>query len=131
AVVRDVHAAPWTTAFDFPGVHHQRPHAGNDRVWIFRVERQARAPGVFVDEENAIPGLSAVGGAIDAAFLLRPRGASQRAGEDDVGIRRVNENPADAPRLLEPHVGPGRAGVRRLIDTVANDIGVADRPRFA
>ena len=73
---------------------------------------------------------SAVGGAIDAAFLLRSRRASKGAGKDDVRIRRMNENPPDASGLLESHVGPRRAGVGRLVDAVAHDVRVADRPRF-
>jgi len=46
----------------------------------------ARAPGVFVDEEHASPRRYRVSGAIDAALLLRSRGASSRAGKDDVRV---------------------------------------------
>ena len=47
---------------------------------------------------------AAVGGAEDAALLLRPGDAAERAGEDDVGVGRVDEDAADAAGLVEAHV---------------------------
>ena len=38
---------------------------------------------------------------------------------------------ANAPRFLEPHIRPGRAGVAGLVHAVAHDVGVANGPRFA
>src|SRR5207249_3684263 len=72
AIVRDVHAAPRAAALDLPRVHHQRPHAGDDGGRILRIERQTRASRVGIDEEDALPALTAVRRPIDAALLLRP-----------------------------------------------------------
>src|SRR6185295_9642675 len=86
---------------------------------------------VLVDEEHTLPGRAAVGRAEHAALLLRPGDAADGTGEDDVGIRRVDDDAADAAGLVEPLVHPGAAGVNRLVDPVADDIAVANRPRFA
>ena len=51
------------------------------------IDGDVRAAGVLVDEQRALPGLAAVGGAVDAALLLRTVGVAERAGEHDIGIR--------------------------------------------
>jgi hypothetical protein len=66
-----------------------------------RVHRQAGTTGVGVCEKHAVPVLAAIGSAVDAAFLLRAGGAAERAHEGDVGIRRMNENYADAAGGIE------------------------------
>ena len=103
----------------------------NERVRILRVHRQAGAAGLLVDEEHALPVLAAVGRAIDAALLLRPGGAAERAREHDVGIVGMNDDAADAPCLRQAHVRPCLACVRGLVDAVAHHIDVADRPCLA
>src|SRR5580658_1870019 len=72
--------------------------------------------------------LTAIGGAEHAALLLRPGGATEHAGEDDIGIRRMDDDAADSPRLRQPHVLPGSTGIRGLVDSVAHHVTVADRP---
>src|SRR5207253_9192950 len=74
------------------------------------------------------PGRAAIGRAVDAPLLLRPRRSAERAGEDDVRIRRMDDDATDASGLAQSHVGPRRAGVRRLVDAVTHHVGVADRP---
>src|SRR5262249_21350781 len=61
----------------------------------------------------------------------RPRGAAHRAYVNDVGVGRMEKNASDAAGLGEPHVRPRLAGVSRLVDAVAHDVGVADDPGFA
>ena len=84
-----------------------------------------------VDEQHARPGLAAVGGAIDAALLLRAGQAAERAGEDDVGVGRIDDDASDAAGFIEAHVGPGVAGVGGFVDAVAHHVDVADGPGFA
>ncbi len=43
----------------------------------------------------------------------------------------MNDDPADAPRFRQPHIGPGFAGVDRLVDPVSHYIAVANHPCFA
>ena len=112
-------------------MHLDLPRAGEQDVRVVRVHRQARAAGVRVDEEHALPVPAAVRRPVDAALLLRAGRAAERAGEDDVRVRRVDDDPADAARLAQAHVRPGLAGVGRLVDAVAHHVDVADGPRFA
>src|SRR6185295_18481741 len=112
-------------------MHLDLPRAGEQRPRILRVHRQTRAAGVLVDEEHALPVLAAVGRAEDAALLLRCGDASDRAGKDDVGIGRMNEDAADAAGLVEAGLRPRLAGVERLVDAVADHVAVANRPRLA
>ena len=130
AVARHVDAAPRAAAQHRPRVHLDLPGARPDRARVLRVHREPGAAGVLVDEQHPIPVRAAVGGAKDAALLLRRRDASDRAREHDVGVGRVDEDAADAPGVVEAHVAPRLAGVGRLVDAVADDVAVANRPRF-
>ncbi len=47
------------------------------------------------------------------------------------GIRRVDDDAADAAALGQPHVGPGLAGIGRFVNSVAHHVAVADHPGFA
>jgi hypothetical protein len=49
----------------------------------------------------------------------------QGASEDNVGIGRVNDDPADASRLGQPHVTPGDARIDGFVDAVALDIALS------
>ena len=66
--------------------------------------------------------LPAVHRTVDAALLLRPRRASQRARKYNVGIRAVNEDSPDTPGLLQTHVRPGFPGVRRFANSITDHI---------
>ena len=72
--------------------------------------------------------LSPVCSAINTALLLRARRAPQRAHKRDVGIGRMNQDPSNASRVIEAHVRPVFAGVRRKINAVAHHVAVANRP---
>src|SRR5690349_4722204 len=98
---------------------------------MLHVYRESRATGVLIDEQDALPRLSTVRRAVYASFLLRAGDAPERTDVNDVRIRRMHDDASDAAGLVEPHVLPRRAGVRREVDTVAHDVGVADRPRLA
>ena len=43
----------------------------------------------------------------------------------------MDDDAPDTAGFGEAHVGPGRAGVGRLVDAVAHHVGVADGPGFA
>src|SRR5690606_31547586 len=80
-VVRDVDAAAGTVAVLRPGTLRDLPGAGNQGIGVGRIHAQAGAAGVRVDEQRALPGLAAVGGAEHAALLLRARGPADGADE--------------------------------------------------
>ena len=75
--------------------------------------------------------LTAIGGAEDAAFLLRPSRAPQNTGKHDVRIRGMNDDPADAAGIRQAHVRPGLAGIGRFVDSIAHHVAVADYPGLA
>ena len=129
--MRHVDAASGAAAQHRPRMHLGLPRAGKHGARVLRVHRETRAAGVLVDEEHAVPVLAAVGRAVDAALLLRRGDAPHDAREDDVGVRRMHEDAADAAGLVESHVRPRAAGVHRLVDAVADHVAVANRPRFA
>ena len=43
----------------------------------------------------------------------------------------MDDDTANASRLGEPHVRPGRSGVRGLVDPVTHDVRITNGPRFA
>ena len=55
--------------------------------------------------------LAAVGRAVDATLLLRRGDAPHDAREDNVGVRRMHDDAADAAGFVETHVRPGAARV--------------------
>src|SRR5712664_1661418 len=74
--------------------------------------------------------LATVDGSKYAPFLLRTGNAAESAGKGDVWICGMNDDAADSPGFLQPHVGPGLAGVGGLINSVAHYVAVADDPGF-
>ena len=92
---------------------------GHQEVGVLRIQREAGAAGVRVDEEDALPGLAAILGAEDAALFLRPGEAAGDAGVDGIGIGGVDDDAPDAAALHQPHVLPGGAGVGGFVDAVA------------
>ena len=75
--------------------------------------------------------LAAIRRAEDAALLLTGRQSPGRTREDDVWIRWMHDNAADATCFVEAHVRPRLARVHRLVDAVADHVAVADRPGLA
>ena len=128
AVAGDVQAAAGSAAGAAVGVDLELPRPGEQVARVDRVERDVRAPGVLVHEEDALPALAAVHGAVDPALLLRPVGMPEGAGVDDVGIGRMDGEPGNAPGLLEPHQRPGRPRVRGLVDPLPDGDVAADLP---
>ena len=89
-----------------------------EHVGVGRVHGQIGHARVFVDGEDALPGLAAVGGLEDPAVAPRAPKRADRGHVHDVGILRVDD---DAPHVLrgaQPHVLEGGAAVHRLVDAV-------------
>src|SRR5262249_29122987 len=118
AVARGIQPAAWPAAGQAPGRAPCLPHAGEQHLRRLRVEGDIGGAGVSVAEEDALPRLSPVEGAVDAALLV----GSERLAEDrrvgDVWVLRVDDDRADLTFLL-PDMLPGLAGVLGLVDTVA------------
>src|SRR5438876_7225278 len=74
--------------------------------------------------------LAAVDGAKYTSLLLWASSAAEGAGKNDVWTRGMNDDAADSPGFLQPHVGPGLADISRLINSVAHHVTVTDDPGF-
>src|SRR5262249_31069711 len=119
--------AAGATALAAPGVDHQLPGRGEQRVRVGRMHDDVDRAGVLVDEEHLLPGLTAVFGAEDPAIRLGPVAVALRRDVHDVGIGWVDREASDPPRGLEAHLRPGAAGIGALVDPVA-DRDVAPDP---
>src|SRR5688500_10358709 len=86
--------------------------------------------GVLIDEECALPGPSTIRRLVHTTLLLRTVAVALRGHPDDVGIRRVDHDPADASGGIESHVRPRASGIGGLVDAVA-DRDVASNERLA
>src|SRR5271168_3528450 len=75
--------------------------------------------------------LTSVGGAEDTTLGLRSGRAAENAGENYIGVRRVDDDAANAAALGQAHVGPGFAGIGGFVNSVAHDVAVADHPGLA
>ena len=94
-------------------------HRGVQHERVGRVDHQIGRAGVFVNEKHLRPGASAVCGLEYAAFRVRPPEVSAGGDVDDVDVGRIDDNATDRACVPEPHVGPRRAAVGTLVDTVA------------
>ncbi len=130
-IVGDRDARAFAAAEHAPAVHHDFPGSRDQRVGVGGVHAEAGAAGIGVDEQRAGPGLAAVGGLENTALLLRAGEAAGGAHVDDIGIGGVHDDAADAAGFVEAHMGPGLAGVGRLVDAVAHHVAIADGPGFA
>ncbi len=104
------------------------PHAGEELLRVRGVDRQVAGAGLLVDVEDLLPGLPAVRGLEDAALRVLPPLAPQGGDPGDVGIGRMEDDAGDVLGAVEPHVGPGLAGVERAVDAVADRGAVAQVP---
>ena len=91
-------------------VHHVR---------VARVEVDFVDARVLVDFEDPLPGVSAVGGAVEAALAARRPERSLRRDEDGARVVGVDRDHADVAGRLQPHVRERTPAVNRLVDAVA------------
>src|SRR3954447_1773173 len=84
AIVGDINSTSGTPAELTPGAHLDLPHAGEQRVRIMGIHREAGAAHVVGNKEHALPMVAAIAGAVDAFILLRAGGSPQNTGEDYV-----------------------------------------------
>ncbi len=127
AVAGDVNPAAGPSALAPPGLEVDLPHRGHDAPGIGRVHDHLVGARVLVDVQHTLPGGTTVHRAVDPSLLGRRVGVAEGRHVGDVRIVRVDQNPADPPRALEPHVGPGVAGVRRLPHAIADRDVRSDR----
>src|SRR5580700_3934752 len=130
-VAGDIHSAPGTTTKLGPGMHFQLPHPGKEHAGIVGIHGKARASDVLSRKKHTFPMLAAVKGSEHAAFLLRSSRATKRTSENDIGIRGADDNSANPPSLLQPHIRPCLTRIGGLIDSISYDVAIADDPSLA
>src|SRR5262249_48301438 len=84
---------------------------GGERVGLRRVHRQVDEAGLLVDELDALPGLAAVGGLVDAALLVGRPDVAQGGDVHDLGVPGVDDDAGDVLGVGQAHVLPGLAAV--------------------
>src|SRR4029079_15416721 len=96
------------------------PHRGDEVVVVGRIDGDVDAAGGGVRRlERSLPGVTAVGGVVDAAL---PSGHEEVAADghpDPLGLLRVDDDPADVAGRLESHVLPGVPTVGRPVHSLA------------
>src|SRR5204863_105736 len=115
AVARGEQPAARPAAGQAPGRASCLPCAGEQHLRRLRVEGDVGGAAVLVAEENTLPGLSAVGGAVTPAFLVAP---ARPADTRPTKIRVKREWKITLPMMALPlSVREGKSPLRR---TVAN-----------
>ena len=74
----------------------------------------------MVDPEHLVPRRATVRGAKDAALVVRPVRVPEAGDEDHVGIRRMDDEPADLLHVRKPNVLPRLAAVDGFEDPVTD-----------
>ncbi len=116
AVLRTPDAAVGPAAVQPPGVDLHVPEGGEEDAGVARIHREVDAAGVLRDVEDPLPAVAAIGGAIDAPLRLRTVGVAQSAGEDDVGVPRVDLDASDASGGFKSLLFPRVATIGRAVD---------------
>src|SRR5579863_3774717 len=96
------------------------PHGGIDRVGIGGINLDVGAARIFVLGNHFLPILSAVGGAIDAAFLAGAVRMTEDGGQNFVGIPRIHGERGNLLAVGEAEMSPRFAGVGGLVNAVAH-----------
>src|SRR5262249_36926 len=130
AVARPIEAAAGAAADQGPGRAPYLPERREDDLRVLRVEGHVDGAGVGVLEEHLLPRLPTVDGAEHAPLGVGPEGVAEGGDEGDVGVARVDRDPADLPRVGEAEEAPGAPGVVGAVDAlavgdVAADAGLA------
>ena len=114
-----VEAAAGAATREAPGRALGFPERRVQDARILRVGVEIDGAGLVVLEENFLPGFPAVGGAKDAARVVRAIGVAESGNVHEVGIFRMHEDARDVLRVFEADVRPGLSGVSGLVHAVA------------
>src|SRR6185369_7910435 len=92
---------------------------GVEDVGAFGIDGDIGDAGVFVDGQRLGPVSASVGALVDATLFVRPPEIAERGDVHDVGIGGMDHDAADVAGVLQAEVGPGDAGIHRLVDAIA------------
>lgn len=95
------------------------PCGGVERIGVLGIEADIQRAGSLIYVEHLAPGLAAIGGFVDAAFLAGHPDFAERGDPDGVWIGGVDARTADGVGFFQPQVLPGFALVIAAVDAVA------------
>ena len=104
-------AAFRTAADEAPGCAPGLPDGGVEDAGVVGVQGQVHCPGVLAAEQDPLPGVPSVPGAVYAPLLVGAVGVSQGRHVHQVRVGGVYPYPSNVPRIGQAHVGPGPAAV--------------------
>ena len=128
AAVRGLeHPAPRAAGHERPGPAHRLPQPGVEHVGARGVEDQVRRAGRVVPEEDLVPRLPAIGGLVDAALGIGPKGVSLCRDVHDVRVGGMDPHARDLLGLGQAEERPGLAAIGGLPHAVPVGDVAADR----
>src|SRR5581483_12035534 len=92
---------------------------GIDRVRIIRVDGYVGESGVLAYVQDFLPGLAAIGSAIEAAISTWRPQRSFGGNENCVAVFRADSNATNVLRVLQSQIGPALAAVFGFVNAVA------------
>ena len=104
----------------FPRAFAGLPHRGVDDVGIRGIDLDVGAAGVFVLGDNSLPGLTAVGRAIDSALFAGSVRMAEHGGENAIRVARIDGERGNLLSIAQAEMRPGFAGVGGFVDAVAD-----------
>ena len=119
AVGRLEQATARPAADQAPGASSRLPERGVQHARVVRVQAQVVRAGVLAPEQDVLPGLPAVFGAVDAALSVRTVGMAEGGDVHQVRVSGMNADPRDVARVGQADVRPGLAAIGRAVDTIA------------
>src|SRR4030095_14864884 len=112
-------AAARTATGNVPEVALGLPHRGEQQARVVGIHREIDRARDVAAIEDPFPGRAAILGAVDAALAVGPEDVAQHRDIDEVGILRMDADPANELAVPEADVLPAASGIGRLVDAVA------------
>src|SRR5438132_13216359 len=110
AAVR-IPCGPWRAA--------RSPHVCINSLRVSWINLEIYSSGVFVLIQNFLPCEAAIEGTKNAPLRIGPIRMAEHAGENPVGIVRVNHDGANLLSIAQSEMFPGTAPIQRFINSVA------------
>ncbi len=118
AIGRAVQAAPGTAALEDPRLAQCLIEGREQDVGVVGVEFHVDRAGSVVKVEHLRPRLASIGSAEEAALGIGAKGVAHGGDQDRVRVARMHNHAADVPRIAQPDVLPGLAGIGGFVDSV-------------
>src|SRR6266508_2177503 len=125
AVDRLEHSTFLAAASMGPRLTIKTPHASKENIGIAGINLQIGHAVFFVNIQGFGPVLTTIRCHENTAFFIWPESMTKGSNINDVWILRVDNDGGDMFRILESHVLPGLATIRRFVYSIAKRDAVA------